>query len=78
MISRTGPDGEFARGSDELLSRCKDILRSKNDDIVEIDPEQITELIAALSKDRNGTRNITLFLMLLGLGIERRKFCSMK
>ena len=78
MISRTGPDGEFARESDELLSRCKDILRSKNDDIVEIDPEQITELIAALSKDRNGTRNITLFLMLLGLGIERRKLCSMK
>lgn len=78
MISKTGPDGEFARGRDELLGRCQDILRKKNDEFVDITAAQVRELIDALAKDRNGTRNITLFLMIMGMGIERRKLCSLR
>ena len=36
----------------------------------------VWEGLDALLQDRNGTRNITLFLMFIGLGIERRKICS--
>lgn len=78
MISKTGSDGEFARGRDELLARCQNVLRKKNDEFVDITADQVRELIKALSQDRNGTRNITLLLMLMGMGIERRNVCTMR
>lgn len=78
MTSKTGPGGDFARGRDELLARCQNILRKKNDEFVNISTKQVQELICALLQDRNGTRNITLFLMFIGLGIERRKICSLR
>ena len=36
----------------------------------------VWEVLDALLQDRNRTRNITLFLMFIGLGIERRRICS--
>lgn len=78
MTSKTGPGGDFARGRDELLARCQNRLRKKNDEFVDISTKQVQELMDALSQNRNGTRNITLFLMLIGLGIERRKICALR
>lgn len=78
MISKTGLGGDFARRRYELLARCQNILRKKNDEFVNISTKQVQELIDALLQDRNGTRNITLFLMFIGLGIERRKICSLR
>lgn len=78
MISKTGHEGKFARGRDELLVCCWDILRKKNDEFVDITTDQVQELIYELSHDRNGTRNITLLLMLMGMGIERRRVCTLR
>lgn len=78
MVDKTGRNGDFNRSSADILFYCQNILRGENEEFVDIQANQIKELVDELANTRNGLRNITLLLMLVGMGIERRRICDLK
>ncbi len=78
MVDKTGVKGDFNRSSADILARCRKILRPENEEFEDIKPDQVNELISELSDDRNGIRNITLLLLLIGMGTERKRICNLK
>lgn len=68
---------EFDISSNEIISRCKNILNKPAGNVDETDIKKIAGIIKCIENQRNGKRNKTIFLILLCFGMERRKICAL-